>query len=168
MERAVLSVLAVTFFLAWFGPMAMSATPESYRKQWHDGTLAERIQRNIEKYRKGDAAIEVVDVAGKPISGVRIELKQTGHEFLFGCNAFVLGQLKTDERNRCYEETFAKLFNFATGPFYWEGTEPARGELRYSEGARDIWRRPPPDRFLPFAARHGITVKGHPHDTASR
>ena len=61
-----------------------------------------------------------------------------------------------------YEEAFARLFNFATVPFYWEGTEPARGELRYAEPARDIWRRPPPDRFLPWAAKHGITLKGHP------
>ncbi|MBM3333173.1 endo-1,4-beta-xylanase, partial [Candidatus Sumerlaeota bacterium] len=80
----------------------------------------------------------------------------------FGCNAFVLGQLKTDETNRRYEEAFAKLFNFATVPFYWEGAEPVRGELRYEEGSRDIWRRPPTDRYLPFAARHGITLKGHP------
>jgi GH35 family endo-1,4-beta-xylanase len=54
------------------------------------------------------------------------------------------------------------LFNFATVPFYWEGTEPKQGELRYAEGSRDIWRRPPPDRYIPFARKHGITLKGHP------
>jgi len=54
------------------------------------------------------------------------------------------------------------VFNFATVPFYWAGTEPTRGELRYQEGARDIWRRPPPDRYLPWAAKHGVTLKGHP------
>jgi endo-1,4-beta-xylanase len=54
------------------------------------------------------------------------------------------------------------LFNFATVPFYWEGTEPKQGELRYAEGGRDIWRRPPPDRYIPFARKHGITLKGHP------
>jgi GH35 family endo-1,4-beta-xylanase len=74
----------------------------------------------------------------------------------------VLGQLKPEEMNRRYEDAFARVFNFATVPFYWEGTEPARGELRYAEGSRDIWRRPPPDRFLAFAASRGITLKGHP------
>jgi len=146
-----LSLLAMT---------AQAATPEAYRSCWRDPALNERIERNIEKYRKGDATIEVLDAAGKPVSGAKVELRQTGHEFLFGCNAFVLGQLEKKERR--YEEAFAKIFNFATVPFYWEGTEPTQGELRYSEPARDMWRRPPPDRFLPWAAKNNITLKGHP------
>ena len=84
----------------------------------------------------------VKDLAGNPISGAKLSVRQTGHEFLFGCNAFVLGQLDTPEKNRKYEEAFVRLFNFATVPFYWEGTEPTQGELRYQEGARDVWRRP--------------------------
>lgn len=141
---------------------ATSAPVASYRQHWRDAGVDQRIDRNIEKYRKGDATLEVVDAASKPVSGATIEARQTTHEFLFGCNAFVLGQLDTPEKNRRYEEAFVKLFNFATVPFYWEGTEPARGELRYAEPARDMWRRPPPDRFLPWAATNGITLKGHP------
>lgn len=141
---------------------AQAAPPDSYRKLWRDPAVNARIKRNIEQYRKGDATIEIVDAAGKPLRGAQIKLRQTGHEFLFGCNAFVLGQLDTPEKNRRYEEAFLKFHNFATVPFYWEGTEPARGELRYSEPARDIWRRPPPDRFIPWAAKNGVTLKGHP------
>jgi GH35 family endo-1,4-beta-xylanase len=136
--------------------------PEAYQKKWRDEAVNQRIERNIEQYRKGEATIEVVDAAGRPVPGVPVQVQQLGHEFLFGCNAFVLGQLKTPEENRRYEEAFLRLFNFATVPFYWEGTEPTQGELRYQEGARDIWRRPPADRYLPWAARHGITLKGHP------
>ncbi len=139
------------------------AAPESYRKLWRDPAVDARIAENIERYRKGDLAIELVDAAGKPVAGATVEAAQTGHEFLFGCNAFVLGQLETAEQNRKYEEGFLRLFNFATVPFYWEGTEPARGELRYQEaGSRDMWRRPPPDRYLPWAEKHGVTLKGHP------
>ncbi|MBI5395146.1 MAG: endo-1,4-beta-xylanase [Verrucomicrobia bacterium] len=152
----------LTLTLALFGGTAHAGPPESYRKLWRDPAVNERIERNIEKHRKGDATIEVVGKDGKPVSGAKIVLRQTGHEFLFGCNAFVLGQLDTPEKNRRYEEAFLKLHNFATVPFYWEGTEPTQGELRYSEPARDIWRRPPPDRFIPWAAKHGVTLKGHP------
>lgn len=148
-----LSLLAMT---------AAAATPDVYRKLWRDPAVNERIERNIEKYRKGDASIEVLDAAGKPVSGAKIELRQTGHEFLFGCNAFVLGQLDTPEKERRYEDAFVKLHNFATVPFYWEGTEPTQGELRYSDPASDFWRRPPPARFLPWAAKNNITLKGHP------
>jgi GH35 family endo-1,4-beta-xylanase len=141
---------------------AAAEMPESYHKLWNDPTVAERIDRNIEKYRKADATIEVVDADGRAIADASLEVRQQTHAFLFGCNAFVLGQLGTPEANRKYEEAFVRLFNFASVPFYWAGTEPAQGELRYAEGSRDIWRRPPPDRFLPWAEKNGITLKGHP------
>lgn len=74
----------------------------------------------------------------------------------------MLGQLDSPEKNRRYEEAFARFFNFATVPFYRSGTEPYQGELRYAEGSRDIWRCPPPDQFLAWAEKCGITLKGHP------
>lgn len=144
-------------------PTLFSATESPcFQKFWSNPAINDRIDRNIEKHRKGDATVEVVDAAGRPVPGATVEFRQASHEFLFGCNAFVLGQLPTKDINARYEEMFLKLFNFATVPLYWEGTEPARGELRYQEGSRDIWRRPPADRFLPWAETHGVTLKGHP------
>lgn len=160
--RRVMRLASTVAALGLFGQPSSAGPPEAYQKKWRDEAVNRRVERNIEQYRKGDATIEVVDAAGKPVSGVHVEVQQTGHEFLFGCNAFVLGQLQTAEENRRYEKAFLQLFNFATVPLYWEGTEPTRGELRYQEGARDIWRRPPADRYLPWAARHGVTLKGHP------
>ena len=155
-------IIVLSLLLSLLATAALAGTPEAYQKKWRDPTVNQRIERNIEQYRKGDATIEVVDAAGQPVPGVRVEVQQIGHEFLFGCNAFVLGQLKTPEENQRYEEAFLRLFNFATVPLYWEGTEPTQGELRYAEGGRDIWRRPPADRYLPWAAKHGVTLKGHP------
>lgn len=134
--------------------------PDSYRKTWSNPALTNRIEKNIEQYRKQQADLVVVDAQGRPVPQAQVEIQQKTHAFLFGCNAFVLGQM--GEKNAKYEEMFARLFNFATVPFYWEGTEPTQGELRYEEGCRDMWRRPPPDRYLPFAQKYGITLKGHP------
>jgi GH35 family endo-1,4-beta-xylanase len=133
---------------------------DTYRKLWSDPAVERRIAEGIERNRKGDAVITLVDAAGKPVSGAVVEVRHVRHEFLFGCNAFVLGQM--GENNQKYEETFVRLFNFASVPFYWEGTEPTQGELRYTEAARDIWRRPPPDRFIAFGKKFGLTLKGHP------
>lgn len=155
---------AVTLFLAGvFAATCVPASagvPESYRKLWKDPAVAKRIDQGIERNRKGDAVLEIVGADGKPLPGATVEIRQTGHEFLFGCNAFVLGQL--GENNAKYEAAFVKLFNFATVPFYWEGTEPEQGKLRYAEGSPDRWRRPPADRYLPFAKKYGLTLKGHP------
>jgi GH35 family endo-1,4-beta-xylanase len=160
LNRRMAATIAVLFAL--FGGTATAQSLDSYRKLWSDPALNQRIDRNIEKYRKGDATIEIVGQDGQAVQGASVEVRQQTHEFLFGCNAFVLGQLGTPEKNRKYEEAFVRLFNFATVPFYWEGIEPKEGELRYAEGGRDMWRRPPPDRYLPFAKQYGITLKGHP------
>ena len=157
-----LAPAAIALIFAMSGGWACGGVPESYRKLWRDPALVERIQCNIDKHRKQDATIEVVGQEGRPVRAAVLEIRQRTHAFLFGCNAFVLGQLDTPEKNRKYEAAFVRLFNFATVPFYWEGIEPAQGELRYAEGSRDIWRRPPPDRYIPFAKKYGLTLKGHP------
>jgi len=136
--------------------------PEKYRQLWSDPALVKRIDEGIEKNRKGDAGLRVVDEKGKPVAGAVVTVRHKRHDFLFGCNAFVLGQMDTPELNRKYEESFTRICNFATVPFYWQGTEPKKGVLRYQEGAEFMWRRPPPDRFIPFGKKYGLTLKAHP------
>jgi len=160
MRKASRGVPALAF-LALAAARGGDDLPEEYRKQWSDPAVVGRIDRGIERNRKGDLAVELVGADGKPAAGVRVEAAQKTHEFLFGCNLFVLGQLETPELNRRYEEAFLRLFNFATLPFYWEGTEPAKGELRYAEG-RPMWRRPPPDGLVKWCREHGVVPKGHP------
>ena len=41
----------------------------------------------IEKNRKADAKIRVVDAAGRPVPGVKLTVEQTGHDFLFGATS---------------------------------------------------------------------------------
>lgn len=134
----------------------------AYRARWQAPEVQSRIAENIERHRKENVSCRVLGADGKPLPNVDVEARQESHAFLFGCNAFVLGQLDSPEKNRKYEEAFVHIFNFATVPFYWGGVEPVEGELRYAEGSPDIWRRPPPDRYIPWAEKHGLTLKGHP------
>ena len=152
--------IASAVLLTLFAFPALAAeVPESYRKAWSDASKS--INENIERYRKGDAAIEVVGEDGQPLSGIALEIRQKTHEFLFGCNLFAIGQLETPELNRKYEEAFAGLFNFATLPFYWRELEPEEGKPRFEEGSAPIWRRPPPDPLVAWCQAHAITPKGH-------
>lgn len=120
------------------------------------------ITANIEQYRKSDVSIKLMDTKGNPLQNVEVVVEQISHDFLFGSNLFVLGQLETPEANDKYEEAFLKIFNSATIPFYWLGTEPTQGHLRYEEGALYVWRRPPPDRLVAWCKQHDIVPKGHP------
>lgn len=137
------------------------AQVSDYDQLWSNPKVVDRIQTNIEKYRKGDAVIELVGKNGKPLPDLEITIEQQSHEFLFGCNLFALGQLKTEELNRKYESAFINLFNSATVPFYWGNLEPQQGKLNFEEGSSKVWRRPPPDQLVRWCREHQIEPKGH-------
>ena len=85
----------------------------------------------IEKHRKADATIRVVDAEGKPVGGVRVSVEQTGHEFLFGCNIYMFDRYRNEAQNAAYKQRFEELFNYATVGFYWRWYEPQRGKPQY-------------------------------------
>ena len=64
--------------------------------------VEERIERDIERYRKGNFTLK----ADGPV-----EVKQLSHDFTLGGNLFMLDQLETKEKNEKYKEYFKKCFN---------------------------------------------------------
>jgi hypothetical protein len=132
-------VKTIIFASVVFTIAAQAEIPETYRKLWSDPAVAGRIERDIEQHRKGDATIEVIGQDGKPLANVTVEVRQRTHEFLFGCNLFVLDQLATPELNAKYERAFINLFNFATrlasspaGPV----VEVVQGSWHHAQGPR--------------------------------
>ena len=106
----------------------------------------------IDRNRKSDAVVRVVDSAGRPVEGARVTVNQTGHEFLFGCNIYGFDQARTAAQNAAYKRRFAELFNYATVGFYWRWYETERGRPRYANT----------DKVVAWCAEHGIRMKGHP------
>ncbi len=106
----------------------------------------------IDKNRKSDAVVRVVDSAGQPVKEARITVTQTGHEFLFGCNIYGFDQSRNPAFNAAYKKRFAELFNYATVGFYWRWYETERGRPRYANT----------DKVVAWCAEHGIRMKGHP------
>ncbi len=127
-----------------------------------DSEVEFRIRTGIECNRKGFGRIELLGADGKPLPGGRIRLRQTGSEFKFGCNAFMVDQFPERGQNEAYEQTFAGIFNHAVIPFYWSDLEPEEGKMRFDRNSPPIYRRPPPDRVLEFCDRFGLIPKGHP------
>jgi GH35 family endo-1,4-beta-xylanase len=121
----------------------------------------QRVAEGIERHRKGDAKLKVVDGNGNPLSNVKIKINQTSHAFRFGSNIFMLDELETEEKNDEYKRRFADVFNMATLPFYWGGLEPIRNQPRYAKDSPRIYRRPSPDRCIEFCEAHGIEPREH-------
>jgi endo-1,4-beta-xylanase len=142
-ERAFLGLLGVAFLSACCGLRTAGAAEDD---------LLQGASQRIEEHRKADAAIVVVDAAGKPLSDVKVTVRQTRHSFLFGCNFFQFGRFRNPQDEDAYRKEFAELFNYATLAFYWPSYEFRRGQPQheYTEGVAK-WCRD-----------HGIAAKGHP------
>ena len=120
-----------------------------------------RVSEGIEKYRKGDMQLTITDNDGNPIPNVLVKVNQIDHEFRFGANIFMLDQFETDEKNAKYKQYFCDVFNIATLPFYWSGTEPQKGHLRYDKNSTYMYRRPPIDACMEFCFKNGIEPREH-------
>lgn len=120
-----------------------------------------KVSEGIEKFRKGNGEITVVDECGEVIPGAKILLKQKSHEFRFGANLFMLDELETEEKNEAYKKYFAEAFNMATLPFYWDTLEPEKGKTRYDKNSPKIYRRPAIDLGIEFCEKNGIEPREH-------
>lgn len=115
--------------------------------------ILEKADARIEKHRKGNAALRLLGPDGKPLdASLEVNIAQTKHKFLFGCNIFKLKKCRTPEDNAAYEKHFAAMLNFATLPFYWWNYERQQGK---PDDART-------DEIIRWCKAQNITTKGHP------
>lgn len=129
---------------------------EAYLKFW-DQQAQTKIDHDIEQYRKADAICQLKNVR----AGTEVLVEQTSHLFLFGGNIFLFGDLKSEEKNKRYENTFGALFNAATVPFYWKTLEPEQGKPRFGADSPYEYRRPATDPVVAFCESNRIYMNGH-------
>lgn len=114
----------------------------------------------IRKYRTADLVVEVTDKRGNPLPQVQVEVRQTRHEFLFGCHLLRSSE-RTGKEREIYRRHFAALHNYASLGFAWARFEPEAGQPKHALM----------DRLLKWCAAHQITAQGHlvmwNHDVSS-
>ncbi|GAA5510936.1 hypothetical protein Rcae01_06448 [Novipirellula caenicola] len=128
----------------------------------------------IDRIRKGELAIEVVDANGNPVPGVRVRAAMQKHAFGFGnaVNSEVLGAPKSDfpinpkkqiivdwEEAQKYREVVKKYFDRVTfeselRPHVWKGLNGKSVEARRKH---DIFF----NKTLPWLIENNINVRGH-------
>ena len=116
-----------------------------------DDLLAEADAR-IEKHRKADVTVSVVDASGRPLAGAEVRVEMTRHAFLFGSNIFKWGKCPDANSEAAYRKRYADLLNYATLPFYWPSYEPRRGRPIHEQTTR----------VAQWCKEQGILCKGHP------
>ena len=112
-------------------------------------------------HRKATANLTLLRADGTPLANSPVTVKQTSHEFLFGCGAFdsvALMHLRKSENKEKAAfledrmEKWCKLFNYGTLPFYWGRYEHVQGQTMEA----------PTMAAAKFLKDRGVTVKGHP------
>ncbi len=119
----------------------------------NESDIYDHARQNIEKYRKSDFSIQIVGFKKEDLKDIQIEVKQTSHDFLFGCIIFdLVTPDETPENEILFKERFKNLFNFAVLPFYWASYEPQQGKTKLQETMA----------VAKWCNENGITTKGHP------
>lgn len=102
-------------------PLAtLPTTAISYEGREPNALWRQAAAERIEKTRKGDFTIRVVDQAGKPVGDADVNLAMLRHAFPFGCVADETSFGKTGPDANRMKLEFGKLFNYATvGRMTW-------------------------------------------------
>jgi len=133
-------------------PKARALAAERARSEQAELAALEQTSADIEKNRKRDATVRVIDAAGKAVAGATVKVRHIRHDFLFGCNIFMFDRFGNAEENALYKKRFGELFNAATTGFYWASYEPVKGQPKYAYT----------DAVVKWAREHHIRLKGHP------
>jgi GH35 family endo-1,4-beta-xylanase len=137
--RSFLLIVLTAGFFSACNPAATAkdnSAAENEIKRTRNEAALSQARENIEKFRKGDVQIKVLDARGKRINNIQLNIKQVSHDFKFGC------YLKIDdlapEKLPEYEKHFAKLFNYAVVGTYWDFVENKRGSENWSWFEREV------------------------------
>ncbi len=130
-------------------------TRVTYQGQSPDAAWRREAEARIERLRKGDIAIEVVDSAGRPLPAARVSVEMTRHHFEFGTAAPFSLLMSEGENGPRFRETLFSIFN-AVGPEndlkwpFWAGDRDTHGQHRERTLAALRWLK---EREIP--------VRGH-------
>jgi GH35 family endo-1,4-beta-xylanase len=155
----IVAAIAVAALLSATGPQCVAAQaampgnePLGGGAEMAEAEILAGADTRIERHRKADAVVRVVDAERRPVAGARVQATQLDHEFLFGCNAFPVLGYDDPEMESAYQREFNALLNYATLGFYW-------GAYERQDGKPDRARL---ERQARWCRENGIAVKGHP------
>lgn len=130
--------------------------PATYAGREPNAPWRSAAAERIEKLRKSDLRIDVVDADGKPLEGAAVRAKLTRHAFAFGSAVVADRLLGQTDNDRAYRDVFLRHFN--TAVFEWEMKWP------YWERGDPPTRRRHREKVLSAVAwltDNRIDVRGH-------
>jgi GH35 family endo-1,4-beta-xylanase len=112
MGKWIVAALTAGMLMGCTNEEAVEAGPQD-RPIWEDASLPaweRQAERRIDRHRKGDFVVRVVDGAGRPVDGAEVAVEMTRHAFPFG-TAISSRRLAETTDNDPYRTWILKLFN---------------------------------------------------------
>jgi endo-1,4-beta-xylanase len=111
---------------------SLPKTKITYAGREANAPWRKEAEARIEKLRKGDLAIRVVDKAGKPVVGAKVTVRMKRHAFNFGTAVTANILFNNTPDSKKYREMIAEHFTMGTVENHlkwsvWEGTDAEWG-----------------------------------------
>ncbi len=135
----------------FFSPLALLIAVNAFAQKNGNQTMADtidmpghlqiekdyiaRAKQNIEKYRKGNASIIILDKDGKPFKNFKVVINQTSQDFLFGnlCEEVFTKDISAED-SATFTKRFTDLFNFTEiTAIKWSPYEPQQGKTKWQQ-----------------------------------
>lgn len=123
-------------------------TPASYIGREANASWRKAAQEKIERIRKGDLTVRVLDAAGKPVSGAKVSVRMKRHAFGFGSAVDANTLLGDGPDNERYRQHIRENYNRVV----------LENDLKWSPWLRDPQRGKDAVKWL---RDQGIEVRGH-------
>jgi len=123
-----------------------------YKGREEDAAWRKEAEERIEEIRKGDLKVQVVDAAGKPVEGAKVQVNMKKHAFGFGTavSAPTLARRDRSKDSKRYSEEIVKLFNMAV----------IENGLKWSNFENEM-RRKETDDAINYLLENGLKIRGH-------
>ena len=90
---------------------SLPSSPISYIGRGPNSPWRKAAQERIEKYRKADLKVRVLDTSGHPVGGARVEVAMKRHAFAFGTALNAKNLVSNDPTDAVYQAKVKQLFN---------------------------------------------------------
>ncbi len=128
-----------------------------------DMEIRQKASENIEKYRKGDVQIQIVNTRGKSLPDIEVKSELVNHKFYFGGWPWLPEKsghrrISDKQAKKLYTDHYCEIFNYGTAMMYWDEKEGfpqwERNQARVEHGFVD--------GLTDWARQNNIKLKGHP------
>jgi len=132
-----------------YDPAALPNSDVAYEGREKDAAWRAEARERIEKIRKGDIAVRVLDADGNPVAGAEVAVKMTRHAFPFG-SAVAVSKIRLDSKDgQRYRDEITNNFNATV-------FESAMKWNNYGTGTPEQIRE-----ALDFLVEQDLIVRGH-------